>query len=157
MLRILFAVVTIVVASSPWVYLLLFGGLAGVNSEQEQELEQLRQDLIVSRQEAQTQDAEIAGLEEDLVSNRSKLQFLEEGIAKAEAARDAAIKDRELLNEQLRELRGELADVENRLLEETNRANTLETLNEDIAARLDSSIQEVRRLQTIIRTLSNNS
>ncbi|MEQ9823038.1 MAG: hypothetical protein ABQ298_01500 [Puniceicoccaceae bacterium] len=157
MLRILFAVITIVVASSPWVYLLLFGGLAGANSEQEQEMEQLRQDLIVSRQEAQTHDAEIAGLEEDLVSTRSKLQFLEEGIAKAEAARDAAIKDRELLNEQLRELRGELADVENRLLEETNRANTLETLNEDIAARLDSSIQEVRRLQTIIRTLSNNS
>jgi len=155
MLRILFAVVVFLIATSPWVYLLLFGGLPGGNNEQKQELEQFKQDLNVARQEISNKDITISNLEDEIVANRSKLEFLEEGIAKAEGSRDDAEKDRELLNTQLKELRGELADVENRLLEETNRANTLETMNEDIAARLDSSIQEVRRLQTIIRTLSS--
>jgi len=156
MRRILFGIFIFVVASSPWFYLLFFGGLSGGSSEQKKQIEQYKQDLIVARQEIVNKDESIAGLEEEIVAGRSKLEFLEEGIAKAEGARDDAIKDRQLLNDQLKELRGELADVENRLLQETNRANTLETMNEDIAARLDSSIQEVRRLQTIIRTLSNN-
>ena len=156
MLRTLFAVFVFLIATSPWVYLLWFGGLSGGSSEQKQQIEQFKQDLIVARQEISNKDDKISELEEEIVANRSKLEFLEEGIAKAEGSRDDAVKDRELLNTQLKDLRGELADVETRLLEETNRANTLETMNEDVAARLDSSIQEVRRLQTIIRTLSNN-
>lgn len=157
MLRILYGIFIFLVASSAWIYLLLFGGLSGGSSELKNELEQRKQDLIVSRQEVAGKDEKISELEQDIVANRSKLEFLEEGIAKAEGARDDAIKDRELLKQQLKDLRGELTDVENRLLQETNRANTMETMNEDIAARLDSSIQEVRRLQTIIRTLSNNN
>ncbi len=156
MLKILFAIIITVVATSPWIYLLTGGGLSGGSSELKKDLEQYKQDLIVSRQEAMNKDDEISKLEEEIVASRSKLEFLEEGIAKAEGSRDDAIKDRELTSAQLKELRGELSDVENRLLQETNRANTLETMNEDIASRLDSSIQEVRRLQTIIRTLSNN-
>ena len=157
MLRIVFAIVIFLIAASPWVYLMLFGGMSGNNAEQTQQLEQYRQDLIVARQESTLKDRKITELEAEITTHRSKLQFLEDNILKAETSRDEALRNGKVLNEQLQDLRDELTDVENRLLEETNRANTLEQMNEAVAARLDASVQEVRRLQTIIRTLSNST
>ena len=102
MLKFLFGLFITVLAASPWVYVLLVGGLPGAGSEMERELEELRQELIVSKQMVSTKDERIAELENELSSARSKVEFLEENIAKAEGRMEDAIKDREVLNEHIK-------------------------------------------------------
>jgi len=150
-----FGLFVVVVASSPWVYLLLVGDFPGGNSELEEQLRQAQQDALADRRTIAEYEEKIITLENDIQEYRSKVQFLEETLAKTEGRLKDGEKDVEIMNQQIKELRGELSDAENRLLDETNRANTLEELNQNLATQLDNAIQEVRRLQTIIRTLSN--
>ncbi|MCG8528790.1 MAG: DUF3972 domain-containing protein [Opitutales bacterium] len=154
--KIVFGAFIVIVASSPWFYLLIVGDFPGGNSELEAEVENYKQSLLTERKTIAQYEEKVISFEQDITDLRSKNNFLEEALAKAEGRMKDAEKDVDVLNEQIKSLRGELSDIEQRLLDETNRANTLESVNENIAAQLDSSIQETRRLQTIIRTLSNN-
>lgn len=144
------------IAASFWVYVLFLDGLSGNSKKFEDEIAQYKQDLILSKQTIAKKDGEIAEIEEDIEGCRSKLEFFEESIRQTEDQVDAGAKDREELNNHIGRLRDELSNMENRLLEEKIRGDTLENMNTNMALSLDNSIQEVRRLQTIIRTLSNN-
>ena len=156
MLKIVFGVVIVLISVSPWAYFLLTGGLSGGTGELEEEITELKLEVIAEKSNNSNLSQQIEELEADVEAFRSKAEFLEESMMKTEGQMSESNKEKDALEEQVKILRGELADVEERLLAETNRANTLETVNEELGARLDQSIQEVRRLQTIVRTLSNN-
>lgn len=156
MLKILFGTVVFLIAATPWAFLLYSGGVGGGTAELENQVSQYKQEVLVEKQKTARLDEQVVEFEEDVQAYHSKLEFFEESIVKTEDRLRDAVTDRDAVNDQLKEMRTELGDVEERLLAETNRANTFEGVNDDVAKRLDRSIQEVRRLQTIIRTLSKS-
>jgi len=156
MLRVLFGLFILLLAVSPWAYIYLGGGMGGSNPELEQRKQQLEQEALMARNKINDLEDNIVSMENELQASRSTAFFLEENIVKAEGRMNAALNDTETLNDQIKELRASMAELENELLQETNRANQFELENEELKTQLQSALQEIRKYQTLLRTLSNN-
>lgn len=156
MLRFLYGTIVLLVAASFWVYVYFFDGLSANSKQLEQEISQYKRDLIVSKQTIGKKDARIVEVEASAEESKSKFEEFQKSITEIEERLNKAVEEKEALSKQNEELQIKLAGLEARIEEEKNRADTLEDLNANMARSLDDTLQEVRRLQTIIRTLSNN-
>jgi chromosome segregation ATPase len=155
-MKILFAVFILLVAASPWAMIVINGPNSKAAEEAQLLASQYKQESIADKRNVAQMEERMIELESDIQSFRSRIEFYENSILQAEARVMEIRKERDALTEQTRQLRAEIIILEAKLSDETERAGTLESINEDIVTRLDSSLQEIRRLQTIIRTLSNS-
>jgi peptidoglycan hydrolase CwlO-like protein len=154
MARKLFASFILLVAVAPWTLLLLEPVDHGKTETLEFENARLQLQSETDRQAMMRYEERISELSKELGDAHSRVLFYDELLSKTEKKIQDGGKEKQGVESQMRQLRLELAEVEQRLLDETNRANLLESINEDIAVRLDATLQEVKRLQAIIRTLS---
>ena len=156
MFRFLYGTIVLLIAASFWIYIFFFDGLSANSKRLEKEIDQYKKDLVISKQTIAKKNDRISDIEKDVEDYRSELEEIKKDMIETKAQLNQSNQEKDALNKRVEDLKKQLSTVDDRIMEEKNRADTLEELNSNMARSLDNSLQEVRRLQTIIRTLSNN-
>lgn len=153
-----FAVFIIILAASPWGFIFLGDkGLPTKAPSGKEEVETLRASLTRQNQNNGILEGQVRELELDLQSVRSaktglevKVAEMEEQAAAVEATRDSAAAELAGLKEAYGAIEAQLAAST-----QTEEAPaTLEVENADLKARLQTAAEEIRRLNAIVNSLS---
>ena len=156
MFRFLYGTIVLLIAASFWIYVFFFDGLSANSKKLEKEIDQYKKDLVISKQTIAKKNDRISEIEKDVDESRSELEAIKKEMIETKAQLNQSNQERDDLNKRIEDLKKQLSTVDERIMEEKSRADTMEELNSKTALSLDNALQEVRRLQTIIRTLSNN-
>lgn len=151
-----FAVFIIVLAASPWGFMFLGeGGVSPKKPSGNGEVDTLRASLTRQNQNNGILEGQVRELELDLQTVRSAKTGLELRIEELEANTAALEETRAGVEAELLALREAYAGMEAQLKASADaEPGTLEVENADLKARLQTASEEIRRLNAIVNSLS---
>ncbi len=153
-----FAVFIIVLAASPWGFMFLGeGGVSPKKPSGNGEVDTLRASLTRQNQNNGILEGQVRELELDLQTVRSAKTGLELRIEELEANTAALEETRAGVEAELLALKEAYSGMEAQLkasAEKVAQPGTLEVENEDLKARLQTASEEIRRLNAIVNSLS---